>query len=216
MEAFLKENYGDKVRVYRASKREGLIRARLIAAKQATGDVIVVLDSHVEVNTNWLPPLIGATVMTRPATASRTHVNIDFLTASAPITANYRTVTCPCIDIINYDDFSLTPDHGGPGAFDWEFHFKTLPKSKEMLDNPAENYRCEANEIDGAYTMSRYVLRHAQESGDGGRSVRDQPQVVLGVGRLRPRTRHLGRRAIRAVLQSQYMRCFGYRIVFMV
>ena len=73
MEAFLKENYGDKVRVYRASKREGLIRARLIAAKQATGDVIVVLDSHVEVNTNWLPPLIGATVTTCPATAMQSN-----------------------------------------------------------------------------------------------------------------------------------------------
>ena len=53
------KNFGTKVRVVRATKREGLIRARLLAAKQATGDVIVVLDSHVEVGLNWLPPLIG-------------------------------------------------------------------------------------------------------------------------------------------------------------
>ena len=63
---------------------------------------------------------------------------------AAPITEDYRTVTCPCIDIVDYDDFSLRPDHGGPGAFDWEFHFKTLPKTEESLKHPAENYKCVA------------------------------------------------------------------------
>lgn len=49
----------EKVRIVRAAKREGLIRARLLGARAATGTVLIFLDSHSEANINWLPPLIG-------------------------------------------------------------------------------------------------------------------------------------------------------------
>lgn len=41
------------VRIVRTPERAGLIRARIFGAKAATGDVIVVLDSHCEVNEQW-------------------------------------------------------------------------------------------------------------------------------------------------------------------
>ncbi len=55
----LASNYNGKVKVVHAKKREGLIRTRLLGAKHATGEVLIFLDSHVEANINWLPPLIG-------------------------------------------------------------------------------------------------------------------------------------------------------------
>ena len=46
------------MKIYHNEKREGLIRARVIGAKHATGSVLVYLDAHCEVEPNWLPPLL--------------------------------------------------------------------------------------------------------------------------------------------------------------
>lgn len=51
--------FNGKVKLVRTEDREGLIRARTIGAKHATADVVIFLDAHCEVNTNWLPPLLA-------------------------------------------------------------------------------------------------------------------------------------------------------------
>ncbi|MPC07536.1 putative polypeptide N-acetylgalactosaminyltransferase 10 [Portunus trituberculatus] len=115
LETWLKR-YVPKAMVVRLPYRRGLIVARQEGAKKAKGDVIVVLDSHCEVMTNWLPPLLD------------------------PILKNHRTVVCPLIDVINQATFAYAPqDHGGRGAFDWRFFYKRLnlrPHEQANLPEP--------------------------------------------------------------------------------
>ena len=49
-----------KVRVlHMEPPRKGLMAARSYGARNATGQILVFMDAHVEVNVNWLPPLLG-------------------------------------------------------------------------------------------------------------------------------------------------------------
>lgn len=69
-----------KTRIIHPEKHEGLIRARLAGAQVANGDILIFFDAYIEVNTNWLPPLIE------------------------PIALNYKTSVCPFIDIVKSED----------------------------------------------------------------------------------------------------------------
>ena len=59
-----------------------------------------------------------------------------------PIALNYRTATCPFIDVIAYDTFEYrAQDEGARGAFDWEFFYKrlpVLPKDEKNMPEPFE------------------------------------------------------------------------------
>lgn len=59
------ERFNGKVKIIRNSKQEGLVKARVIGAEAAIGDVIVILDAHCECVTNWLPPLLQRIALNR-------------------------------------------------------------------------------------------------------------------------------------------------------
>jgi len=59
LDDYLATHFDGKVKVLHQARREGLIRTRIAGAKAATGQVLIFLDSHVEANINWLPPLLG-------------------------------------------------------------------------------------------------------------------------------------------------------------
>lgn len=111
------ENYiakfDGRVRLIRNTEREGLIRTRSRGAMEATGDVIVFLDAHCEVNTNWLPPLL------------------------APIHVDHRVMTVPIIDGIDHKTFEYRPVYGDGrhyrGIFEWGMLYKEneLPRREQ-------------------------------------------------------------------------------------
>lgn len=117
LDTFVKEHL-PKVQVIHSPNRVGLIRARLLGARAATGDVLIFLDSHSEANVNWLPPLLE------------------------PIAIDGRTAVCPFIDVIDYETFAYrAQDEGARGAFDWEFFYKRLPLLPEDKENPTEPFK---------------------------------------------------------------------------
>ncbi|XP_015909150.1 polypeptide N-acetylgalactosaminyltransferase 11 [Parasteatoda tepidariorum] len=89
-----------KVKLLRIQRRAGLMRARVFGAQHSTGEVLVFLDSHCEVNEVWLEPLLQR------------------------IQENRTTVVCPIIDIINADTFEYVSSPIVRGGFNWGLHFK--------------------------------------------------------------------------------------------
>lgn len=111
-----------KVHLVRAKTRQGLIRARLIGAKQAKGDVLVFLDSHCEANYGWLEPLL------------------------ARIAYDRTIVVTPDIEVVDLRTFSYAKGKGGynRGIFNWELTFKwrALPDyEKRRRKNDADPIR---------------------------------------------------------------------------
>ncbi|XP_067842890.1 LOW QUALITY PROTEIN: polypeptide N-acetylgalactosaminyltransferase 5 [Heptranchias perlo] len=109
---YLKENldkymsHFPKVHVIHLQKRHGLIRARLVGAAIATGDVLTFLDSHVECNVGWLEPLLERILLKR------------------------TKVACPVIEVISDEDMSYVRVSGFlRGVFTWPMNFgwKTIP-----------------------------------------------------------------------------------------
>ncbi|XP_002014996.2 N-acetylgalactosaminyltransferase 4 [Drosophila persimilis] len=107
------------VTVVRNVERKGLIGARLEGAKVATGEVLVFFDSHIEVNYNWLPPLLE------------------------PIAINPKISTCPIVDIIDHSNFAYNGGYqeGSRGGFDWRFFYKQLPVLPEDSVDKSQPFR---------------------------------------------------------------------------
>ncbi|XP_071340365.1 polypeptide N-acetylgalactosaminyltransferase 11 isoform X2 [Trachinotus anak] len=112
LDRYVREELQGKVKLVRNQRREGLIRGRMIGASHATGEVLVFLDSHCEVNQVWLQPLL------------------------APIQADRRTVVCPVIDIISADTLAYSPSPIVRGGFNWGLHFKWDPVPPPELNGP--------------------------------------------------------------------------------
>lgn len=108
----------DRVRLIRTQKREGLVRARLLGAELAKGEVLTFLDCHIECNAGWLEPLLHR------------------------ISEDDSVVAVPIISTIEWDSFSfrhsqsnIVPQIGG---FDWRLTFQWHSIPQVELDRRQE------------------------------------------------------------------------------
>ena len=84
----------------RLKQRQGLIRARLAGAKEATGQVLIFLDSHIEVANGWIEPIL------------------------AQISEDRTRVILPVVDNINYKTMGYEDWNNVDkvrGGLDWNF-----------------------------------------------------------------------------------------------
>ena len=101
-----------KVRLIRIKVRQGLIRARLRGAEEATAEVVVFLDSHIEVNVQWLEPLLSR------------------------IKEDRTVLVVPFTDPISWQDLTyMRPDNLYHGAFRWDlvFLFQKYPGYRRRM-----------------------------------------------------------------------------------
>lgn len=96
-----------KVRIIHLKQRQGLIRARMVGAAAAKGEVLTFLDSHIECNVGWLEPLLERVYLDR------------------------KKVVCPVIEVISDKDMSyILVDNYQRGVFKWPlvFSWSALPE----------------------------------------------------------------------------------------
>uniref|UniRef100_A0A182K1J1 Ricin B lectin domain-containing protein n=1 Tax=Anopheles christyi TaxID=43041 RepID=A0A182K1J1_9DIPT len=113
-----------KVRIVRAPKRLGLIRARMLGGKSTSTDLITFLDAHVEVTMGWLEALVQ------------------------PVVDSWTTIAIPTIDWIDENNMKYRDDKAPTfvGAYDWDLNFgwwgrwsqkKQNENKMEPFDTPA-------------------------------------------------------------------------------
>lgn len=108
MQDYINRNFEGKVKIINLPERKGLIVARMEGVRRAIGEVVTLMDAHVEVGVNWLPPLLEAIV-------------INPKTCTTPVVGNYK------FDTFEHEN----KGRGSRGVIDWYFIFRVLSRFPE-------------------------------------------------------------------------------------
>ncbi|XP_059169606.1 polypeptide N-acetylgalactosaminyltransferase 1-like [Physella acuta] len=92
LDKYIKENFPEGlVHIVRINERVGLTQARMRGSQIAAGDVLIFFDSHMEVNINWLPPLLTEVARDKKVVAMATLDYIKAETFQYEFNVNYLT-----------------------------------------------------------------------------------------------------------------------------
>ncbi|XP_048873946.1 probable polypeptide N-acetylgalactosaminyltransferase 8 [Brienomyrus brachyistius] len=114
--AFIHEKSPGLVKMVRHPKQLGLAEARVSGWEVATGDVVAILDAHIEVHVEWAEPLL-------------TRIKED------------RTlVLSPVFDNVKYDNLEVIPYYAAADGFDWALWcmYESFRPEWYKLNDPSE------------------------------------------------------------------------------
>jgi polypeptide N-acetylgalactosaminyltransferase len=150
LQIYVNENFDERVKILNNKERKGLIVTRMVGARVATGEVLMFLDSHMEVNVNWLPPLLGLKVFSN----SLNFIVCFYFFFVEPIAIDPKTSTIPTIDNFFHDTFAYQGAHPARGVFDWNFIFQWLPRRDEDENHPEKPFESPIM-LGGAFAIRR-------------------------------------------------------------
>ncbi|MFH4978146.1 hypothetical protein AB6A40_004855 [Gnathostoma spinigerum] len=107
----------EKIISKRSDERQGLIRAKVNAARLGSADVLIFMDSHCEVTPKWIEPLL------------------------VPIQEDRTKVVVPIVDLINPVNFEYSKAMVARSVFDWQLRFKWKYFDWSYFDTPENNVK---------------------------------------------------------------------------
>ncbi|KAG5678098.1 hypothetical protein PVAND_007800 [Polypedilum vanderplanki] len=136
LQKYFNGTFESKVKIHQNLQREGLIKSRMIGARLAEAEVIIFLDSHMEVTNSWLPPLLE------------------------PLVYYPTYATVPIVESLNHNTFAYEYiGNGYRGTFDWNLRYQWLPRPQKDPEHISDNYEL-SSMTGGAYAIKREHFFH--------------------------------------------------------
>eukprot|EP00066_Takifugu_rubripes_P022342 XP_011611608.1 PREDICTED: probable polypeptide N-acetylgalactosaminyltransferase 8 [Takifugu rubripes] len=144
------------VRKVRHAEQLGLTQARLSGWKAAVGDVVAILDAHIEVHVQWAEPLL------------------------ARIKEDRTVILTPVFDNVKYDDLTVLHYQPAADAFDWALWCMYESFRPEWYDLKDDSLPGKSPSIMGIVVAERKFFGEIG-SLDGGMKIYGGENVELGI-----------------------------------
>uniref|UniRef100_A0A673NJ84 Probable polypeptide N-acetylgalactosaminyltransferase 8 n=1 Tax=Sinocyclocheilus rhinocerous TaxID=307959 RepID=A0A673NJ84_9TELE len=138
------------------SDQKGLSQARISGWKAATGDVVAILDAHIEVHVKWAEPLL------------------------ARIQSDRTLVLSPVFDKVNYYDLQVTKYFASAHGFDWALWCMYVGFPQKWYDQKDPSQPGKSPSVMGILVVDRLFFGEIGTL-DGGMEVYGGENVELGI-----------------------------------
>uniref|UniRef100_A0A8C1D2I6 Polypeptide N-acetylgalactosaminyltransferase n=1 Tax=Cyprinus carpio carpio TaxID=630221 RepID=A0A8C1D2I6_CYPCA len=152
----INEKHPGLVKMVIHSQQRGLSQARISGWKAATGDVLAILDAHIEVQVKWAEPLL------------------------ARIQADRTLVLSPVFDRINYYDLQVTKYSTSAHGFDWALWCAYVGFPQKWYDQKDPSQPGKSPSVMGILVVDRLFFGEIGTL-DGGMEVYGGENVELGI-----------------------------------
>ncbi|XP_016390865.1 probable polypeptide N-acetylgalactosaminyltransferase 8 [Sinocyclocheilus rhinocerous] len=152
----INEKHPGLVKMVTHSEQKGLSQARISGWKAATGDVVAILDAHIEVHVKWAEPLL------------------------ARIQSDRTLVLSPVFDKVNYYDLQVTKYFASAHGFDWALWCMYVGFPQKWYDQKDPSQPGKSPSVMGILVVDRLFFGEIGTL-DGGMEVYGGENVELGI-----------------------------------